>query len=72
VELGDPVVKSGRTTGITHGIVQRIDVMVKLDYDVPEGPQAIGGFEIGPNPDHPAPDGEISMGGDSGSAWLIA
>lgn len=72
VELDDRVVKSGRTTGITHGIVRRVDVMVKLPFDPPVGLQAIGGFEIGPDPDHPAPDGEISKGGDSGAAWLIA
>ena len=37
--------------------------MVKLPFDPPVGLQAIGGFEIGPDPDHPAPDGEISKGG---------
>lgn len=72
VDLDDRVVKSGRTTGITFGIVRRVDVMVKLDYGLLHGPQAIGGFEIGPDPDHPAPEGEVSMGGDSGAAWLIA
>src|ERR1044072_5706363 len=30
----------------------------------------IGGFEIGPDEDHPAENGEISSGGDSGSAWM--
>lgn len=72
VDLDDRVVKSGRTTGITHGIVRRVDVMVKLDYGLLNGPQAIGGFEIGADPDRPAPEGELSMGGDSGAAWLIA
>lgn len=33
--------------------------------------QQIGGFEIGVNPAHPPRDLEISMGGDSGSVWLI-
>lgn len=72
VELGDAVVKSGRTTAVTYGIVRRVDVMSKIDYGNPAGVQAIGGFEIGPDPDRPAEDEEISKGGDSGSAWLIA
>ena len=68
-ELGDRVVKSGRTTDVTYGIVQRIHVTVELDYDE-AGMKEIGCFEIGPDPAHPARNGEISMGGDSGSAWL--
>ena len=31
-ELGDKVVKSGRTTGVTHGIVRRVDTIAKIDY----------------------------------------
>ncbi|QTF08169.1 DNA/RNA non-specific endonuclease [Brenneria izadpanahii] len=72
VELGDAVVKSGRTTGVTYGKVRRVDVMARINYGLPAGEQAIGGFEIGPDPAHPSSDGEISKGGDSGSAWLIA
>lgn len=68
-ELGDKVVKSGRTTGVTRGIVQRIHVEARINYDE-AGDHNIGCFEIGPDPDHPAPDGEISMGGDSGAGWL--
>ncbi|MFC3124916.1 DNA/RNA non-specific endonuclease [Pseudoroseomonas globiformis] len=71
-ELGDTVVKSGRTTGVTHGRVARIEVMVRLDYGGATGFRNIGGFEIGPDPRHPAADGEISMGGDSGSAWMAS
>lgn len=71
VALGDRVVKSGRTTAVTYGIVRRIDVMARLDYGPPAGSVAIGGFEIGSDPKHPPQNGEISMGGDSGSAWLI-
>ena len=69
VELGDKVVKSGRTTAITYGEVRRIEVMANIDYGA--GEVTIGGFEIGPDPDYPARDNEISMGGDSGSCWLI-
>jgi endonuclease G len=68
-ELGDVVVKSGRTTDVTYGVVTRVHTITKITYGG-VGEQEIGGFEIGPDPDHPAPNEEISMGGDSGSAWL--
>lgn len=71
VGLGDMVIKSGRTTAVTRGIVRRTDVMVRIDYGYPTGVQLIGCFEIGPDMQHLPDDGEISMGGDSGSAWLI-
>ncbi len=70
--LGDRVVKSGRTTGVTHGIVERVGVVVNLNYSGATGTRQIGGFEVRPDPDKPAPDGEISMGGDSGSLWLAS
>jgi endonuclease G, mitochondrial len=69
-ELGDIVVKSGRTTDVTFGIVTRIHTIVRIDYG-DTGTKEIGCYEIGPDPDHPAMNGEISMGGDSGSAWLF-
>ncbi len=72
VDLGDTVVKTGRTTETTYGIVRRTDVMVKINFGPETGTQAIGCFEIGPDPAFPADDGEISMGGDSGSVWIIA
>jgi endonuclease G, mitochondrial len=67
--LDDRVVKSGRTTGITYGLVTRIHTITKLNYGA-VGDQNIGSFEIGPDPLHPAENDEISMGGDSGSAWF--
>ncbi|WP_028660809.1 DNA/RNA non-specific endonuclease [Nocardioides insulae] len=70
-ELGDKVVKSGRTTGVTHGVVRRIDTLVKLDYDPPAGLVEIGCFEIGVDPAQPPGDGEVSRGGDSGAAWVF-
>jgi endonuclease G len=70
-ELGDLVVKSGRTTGVTYGRVSRIDGVFKLSYDGKPA-QAVGGFEIEPSPQHPSEKNEISKGGDSGSAWLAA
>jgi endonuclease G, mitochondrial len=70
-ELGDRVIKNGRTTGITHGIVSRVDTLTKLDYGDSVGEQEIGGFEIELDPDNLPDNGEISMGGDSGSVWLF-
>jgi len=68
-ELGDRVIKSGRTTDVTYGLVTRIHTITKLSYGA-KGQQRIGGFEIGVDPDHPPVNDEISMGGDSGSAWM--
>jgi endonuclease G len=70
--LGDRVVKSGRTTGVTYGVVRRTQVYVKLNYGGNVGTRTIQGFEIGPDPARPADRGEISMGGDSGSLWVLA
>jgi endonuclease G, mitochondrial len=70
-DLDDRVVKSGRTTGVTHGIVVRIHTVARIDYEGLAGEQDIGCFEIGQDPDRPAANGEISMGGDSGSAWVF-
>jgi endonuclease G, mitochondrial len=69
--LGDKVVKSGRTTGVTHGIITRINTIVKIDYGGTIGEQSIGGFEIGPDENNLPGDGEISKGGDSGASWLF-
>ncbi len=70
-ELGDKVIKSGRTTDVTHGIVTRIHTITKLDYGIPVGEQNVGGFEIGLDADNLPDKGEVSMGGDSGSVWLF-
>ncbi|SHG13825.1 Phospholipase A2 [Microbulbifer donghaiensis] len=69
-ELGDKVWKSGRTTGVTHGIISRVDVVTKLYYGINTGIREIYSFEVEPDPDYPADRGEISMGGDSGSLWM--
>nr|MCU0904799.1 DNA/RNA non-specific endonuclease [Tabrizicola sp.] len=72
VSLGDRVIKSGRSTGVTSGIVRRVDVMAKIGYGPPIGQKVIGCFEIGVDPENLPADGEISKTGDSGSAWLIS
>ncbi len=70
-ELGDKVIKSGRTTAVTHGIVSRIHTMTRIDYGGSVGEQTIGGFEIEVDPANPPANGEVSMGGDSGSVWMF-
>ncbi|MFM0521768.1 MULTISPECIES: DNA/RNA non-specific endonuclease [Caballeronia] len=68
-EIGDLVVKSGRTTGITYATVTRIEALFKMPYEG-VGEKTINGFELEPSPDHPVADNEISKGGDSGSVWM--
>lgn len=75
-DLGDRVVKSGRTTGVSHGVVSRIETIVSLDYGEGVGETSIGGFEIEPderrdNEDDPAGTGMLSDGGDSGAVWML-
>ncbi|MCJ1680157.1 DNA/RNA non-specific endonuclease [Streptomyces sp. APSN-46.1] len=70
-QIDDKVVKCGRTTGVTHGVVSRPFARVSIDYGAPVGVREIDCFEIGPDPNKPAEDGEISAPGDSGSAWIF-
>lgn len=70
-ELGDHVIKSGRTTAVTRGVVNRIEVNTLMTYAVGCSAQ-IGGFEIEPDPEAPAAGGEISKSGDSGAIWLAS
>ncbi len=70
VGLGDTVVKSGRTTGVTYGVVTRVGVTANIHYSA-VGIRKIGCFEIRPNPGKLPVGGEISQGGDSGSIWMI-
>lgn len=70
-ELGDLVIKSGRTTGVTRGKVTRVHTISKIDYGGATGVQEVGGFEIGVDSGHIPSNGEVSMGGDSGSVWLF-
>jgi len=59
-ELGDTLVKSGRTTGLTTGKVDQVGVTVQVQYG--EGKVAVFVDQI--------IAGEMSAGGDSGSAVL--
>ena len=70
-ELDDLVIKSGRTTGVTRGIVTRVHTISRIDYGGSVGEQEVGGFEIGIDRNHVPANGEVSMGGDSGSVWLF-
>ncbi|MEO0463242.1 MAG: DNA/RNA non-specific endonuclease [Pseudomonadota bacterium] len=73
VELDDTVIKSGRSTNVTYGVVRRTDVVVKINYSWPTGVVEVGGFEIVPAPEEEFEPvaGEISRKGDSGSLWMI-
>jgi endonuclease G len=70
-ELDDIVIKSGRTTNVTYGKVERTDVIISINYGQPTGSKRIGCFEIGIDPANPPSNGEISSPGDSGSVWMI-
>ena len=69
--MDDKAIKSGRTTEVTHGIVTRVHTIAKIDSGGGVGEQEIGGFEIDVDPDNKASDGQVSKGGDSGSAWTF-
>lgn len=71
--LGMQVVKSGRTTAITEGVVDGISLTVSIDYGGAVGVVTLDDqIHIVPRPPWPAVDYEVSMGGDSGSVWLEA
>lgn len=68
-DIGDHVVKSGRTSAVTYGVVARLEVNTRMQYG--GGVQCtVGGFEVGPDPSRPSHDTEISRPGDSGSVWF--
>lgn len=68
--LGMLVVKSGRTTGITRGIVDGISMSVLINYGDPGVVAFSNQIRIVPRPPWPGVDYEVSRGGDSGSVWL--
>ena len=68
--LGMLVVKSGRTTGITRGVVDGVSMSVSINYGDPGVVAFTNQIRIVPRAPWPATDYEVSMGGDSGSVWL--
>ena len=68
--LGMLVVKSGRTTGITRGVVDGVSMSVSINYVDPGVITFTNQIRIVPRAPWPAVDYEVSMGGDSGSIWL--
>lgn len=68
--LGTQVVKSGRTTGVTEGVIDGVSLSLTLDY----GGGTVNTFHdqihIVPRPPWPSVDYEVSLGGDSGSVWI--
>ena len=68
--LGMLVVKSGRTTGITRGVVDGVSMSVSINYGDPGVVAFANQIRIVPRAPWPAVDYEVSMGGDSGSVWL--
>lgn len=59
--LGEPIVKSGRTTGVTNGTIEQVDVTVDVRYG-----QQVARFS------DQMMAGAVSAGGDSGSVVLDA
>jgi len=67
VEIGDPVWKAGRSTGITHGIVHATDLIIRTDYG------GVTGWVIFTDQilvKRIKGDPEICKGGDSGAPVL--
>ena len=68
--LGQLVVKSGRTTGVTAGMIDGVSLSLVLTY---KGDQRIvfhDQLRIVPRPPWPDVPYEVSKGGDSGSVWI--
>ncbi|MBC7819171.1 MAG: hypothetical protein IAG10_19955, partial [Planctomycetaceae bacterium] len=68
VAVGDLVCKSGRTTAVTHGLVEGIGQYTMTYSGV--GSRTIAGFKIVTEEDGNPKDLEISSGGDSGALWF--
>lgn len=69
--LGMKVVKSGRSTGVTKGLIDGVSLSTTITYG--HGPQAFTDqLHIVPRPPWPHPDHEyeVSDAGDSGAVWI--
>jgi hypothetical protein len=68
--LGMQVTKSGRTTGVTDGVIDGVSFSGTINYD-DHGPNTFHDqIHIVPRPPWPSVDYEVSRGGDSGSVWI--
>ena len=68
--LGMKVVKSGRTTGVTEGIIDGVNLALTLNYGGGVVQAFTDQIHIVPRPPWPTVDYEVSKGGDSGSVWV--
>jgi endonuclease G len=69
--LGMNVIKSGRTTAVTEGIIDGVSLSTAINYGGSTGVNSFSNqIHIVPRPPWPAVDYEVSMGGDSGSVWI--
>jgi hypothetical protein len=74
--LGMTVWKSSRTTGLTYGFIDGVQMQISLDYPSVGPRQLQQAFRVIPHPDsgaHPGSgDLEVSAPGDSGAIWVEA
>jgi len=68
--LGMNVVKSGRTTQVTYGVIDGLSNSLTLSYPGVGNNTFFNQIHIVPRPPWPAVDYEVSSGGDSGSIWI--
>jgi endonuclease G len=68
--LGMNVVKSGRTTGLTEGIIDGVSASLTINYGGGTVQTFHDQIHIVPRPPWPSVDYEVSKGGDSGSVWI--
>ena len=69
-QLGDLVVKSGASSGVTFGIVTRVGVIADLHYRAINS-QKISCFEITSNTRKQSRTTPLCLDGDSGSLWML-
>lgn len=68
--LGMNVVKSGRSTGFTEGLIDGVSLSTTLNYGGGIVQTFSDQLHIVPRAPWPAVDYELSSGGDSGSVWI--
>ena len=68
--MGMEVVKSGRTTGVTEGVIDGVSASLTLSYSGVGNVTFYNQIHVVPRPPWPAVNYEVSSGGDSGSVWI--